>query len=191
MSRLIYLARHGETSLNAAGRIRGRLDPQLTGRGKRQASALAQVLGIEEINHVISSPLRRAVETAEAVARVWDLPVEIDDRFNDRDYGEWAGATLADVIAKWGSIDAAPGVESSESVTRRALDGFIDWSNRSDLEVVVIVSHDAVNRPLLAILEPALDGLTIPQETGCYNVIVASDSGWLVQSVNNVPPIED
>lgn len=191
MSSLIYLARHGETPLNAAGRIRGRLDPPLNGRGQRQASALARALGRGAVNHVIASPLRRALETAEAVARVRDLPVEIDDRFNDRDYGKWTGATVADVIAMWGSIETAPGVESSESVTRRALNGFVDWSSRADLGAVVIVSHDAVNRALLAALDPALLGTTILQETGCYNVMVADERRWLVQSVNNVPPIDD
>jgi broad specificity phosphatase PhoE len=189
MSIQIYLARHGETSLNAAGLLRGRLDPSLTDRGREQAGALARAFSDKDIRLVISSPLQRAVETARAVADACRLSVEIDMRFNDRDYGDWAGTSLAGVSAQWGSVDDAPGVEPRDAVVERALAGFLDAADALPSGAVLIVSHDAVNRPLLVALDPSLAGRAIPQETGCYNVLRSSQRGWLVESVNNVPQL--
>ena len=98
-ARRIYLARHGETSLNASGLLRGRLDPDLTERGQRQAEALANALDGVGIDVVVASLLRRAVNTAMAVSRRTGLTVATDDDFVDRDYGEWAGSSLDDVSA--------------------------------------------------------------------------------------------
>jgi probable phosphoglycerate mutase len=187
MTSWIYLARHGETSLNAAGLLRGRLDPPLTARGREQASALAGALGNVNIHVIVTGPLRRAVETASAVADRLGLSVIVDDRFNDRDYGEWAGTSLEDVEAQWGSVDDAPGVEPLSSVAERAMSGFRDIGEMVDGGAGLIVSHDAVNRPLLIALDPSLQGPPIAQQTGCYNILRTGDDGWRVVSVNNVP----
>ena len=187
MTSWIYLARHGETSLNAAGLLRGRLDPPLTDRGKEQASALAGALERVDIQLIVASPLRRAMETAGAVAELLGLSVEVDERFNDRDYGKWAGTSLGDVEKEWGSVDDAPGVESLSSVVERALSGFRDFIKQLGSGTGLIVSHDAVNRPLLMELEPSLRGMPLPQETGSYCLLKSDDAGWSVMSVNNVP----
>jgi probable phosphoglycerate mutase len=186
----IYLARHGETSLNAAGLLRGRLDPPLTDKGQLQADALADFLKDAPIRLIVASPLRRAVETARAVANRMGLAVEVDVRFNDRDYGKWAGTSLEDVQAQWGSIDNAPGVEPRDLVVERSLSGFRYVAERLGDEAGLIVSHDAINRLLLVALDASLDGLTLPQETGCYNVLKSCDEGWKALSVNDIPPID-
>ena len=123
MSGLIYLARHGETPLNAAGLLRGRLDPPLTAKGQTQAEALADALQGEDIHLIITSPLQRAVATARPLAERIGVTVEIDQRFNDRDYGVWAGISRDEVEARWGSVDNAPGVEPVDAVLGRVLEG--------------------------------------------------------------------
>lgn len=187
----IYLARHGETSLNAAGLLRGRLDPALTERGREQANALAGALERVDIQVIVASPLRRAVETADAVAVLLGLSVVVDHRFNDRDYGRWAGSPLAVVEKRWGTVDDAPGVESRNSVIERSMAGFQDFIEQLGNGAGLIVSHDAVNRALLMELEPSLRGLSLPQETGCYNLLKAGEDGWRVMSVNNIPDQKD
>ncbi|HEY1763017.1 MAG TPA: histidine phosphatase family protein [Acidimicrobiales bacterium] len=188
MSGRIYMARHGETPLNAAGLLRGRLDPPLTTKGQMQAEALADALQGENIRLIVASPLQRAVATAGALAERVGLPVEIDERFNDRDYGVWSGISRDEVEARWGSVDNAPGVEPAGVVLERVLEGFRETTVKLRDGVGLIVSHDAINRPLLVALEASLAGRVIPQETGCYNVLRSTDDTWNVVSVNNVPP---
>jgi broad specificity phosphatase PhoE len=188
MSGSIYLARHGETPLNAAGLLRGRLDPPLTEKGQMQAEALADALRGESIGLIVAGPLQRAVATARALAERVGLPVAIDERFNDRDYGAWAGTSRDEVEACWGSVDNAPGVEPANAVLERVLEGFRETAAKLGDGVGLIVSHDAINRPLLVALEASLAGRVIPQETGCYNVLRSTDGVWKIESVNNVPP---
>lgn len=185
----LYLARHGQTALNAAGLLRGRLDPPLTTFGLRQAKARGDVLARANVRLIVASPLARALQTAQAVANRAHLAIEVDERLNDRDYGRWAGSSLVDVEREWGSIDDAPGVEPLVEVRDRAMAAFIDVGDRSEVAVALIVSHDAVNRPLLVALDPRLEGSAVAQETGCYNIIDRAGQGWHVVSVNNIPPL--
>lgn len=80
---------------------------------------------------------------------------DIDAAFNDRDYGPWTGHAKADVIAQWGSVDAAPGVESSATVLARAM-AALDALIRSSDRPIAVVTHDAVIRPILARIHPDL-----------------------------------
>jgi broad specificity phosphatase PhoE len=185
----IYLARHGRTRLNAAGLLRGRLDPELDVVGLVQAMALGDVIGRQALQLVVSSPLKRAVDTAVQVATRAGVEVEIDQRLIDRDYGSWAGKSRDEVIARWGSLDAAPDIEPEAEVLARAMDALIDISRRVVGGVAVMVSHDAVNRLLLPALDSNLKDLDpLPQDTGCFNVIECQGGTWSVKSVNNIPP---
>lgn len=179
----LYLVRHGRTALNAAGRLRGRLDPSLDEVGRAEASALAAVLAALRPVRVVSSPLRRAIETAEAIATAADLSVLIDGRLADRDYGPWAGSTEGQVIEEFGSLDGAPGVETAASVLKRAREALDDNAASLGDGPVVMVAHDAVNRLLLTALDPGLKHRTLPQPTACWNVLVRKADRWLVERV--------
>ena len=86
----IYIIRHGETALNAGGVMQGRIDEPLNENGRKLAALTG--LGMKEIRFdaCISSPLSRAVETAEIVLRESGnaLPIRIDDRLLEMDFGE-------------------------------------------------------------------------------------------------------
>jgi broad specificity phosphatase PhoE/ADP-ribose pyrophosphatase YjhB (NUDIX family) len=184
----IYLARHGRTPLNAAGVLRGHLDPLLDAVGRQQAEWLGVALGDRGARLVVASPLRRAVETAQAVATRAHVDVEIDPRLIDRDYGRWAGQPKEDVEAQWGTVDEAPGVEPAAEVRARAWEALADIARQIQGGVAVVVSHDAPNRLILAALDPGLaDPDQLPQETGCFNTLDYRDGRWTVVSVNEVP----
>src|SRR6202171_2382184 len=105
---MLYVVRHGETAPNAAGLLLGRSDPRLTERGRTQAAGLAATLPAPD--RVVSSPLRRARETAAAFGRT----VEVDDRWIELDYGRLEGTDPAsvptEVWAQWrANPDYAPG----------------------------------------------------------------------------------
>jgi len=111
---VLILVRHGESAGNAAGLLLGRIDSPLTARGIGQARSLADT--VSGATQLVSSPLARARHTAEALGT--GLPVEVDDRWVEVDYGEYDGQALGDVPAevwsKWRSDPtfAPPGGES-------------------------------------------------------------------------------
>lgn len=179
----VYLVRHARTALNAEGRLRGHLDPPLDDVGGSEARELAIVLASLRPVRVVSSPLRRAVETANAIASEASVPVVVDQRLTDRDYGPWAGQREDAVVAEWGPLDGAPGVERAESVAKRAL-AALD-AQRTDDGPVVMVSHEAVNRALLRTLDPDLGSRDrISQRTACWNVLLRLDERWVVDQVD-------
>lgn len=163
----VYLARHGRTALNADGRLRGLSDPPLDEVGCAEAARLGAELAYYQPSVVISSPLRRAVATAEAIGAAAHIEVVVDQRLNDRDYGPWTGKPRAAVEAQFGSVDNAPGVEPKAAVTTRALIVFRELTSEYTGPEVVMVSHDAFNTALLCALDPNPNG--VGQHTGCYN----------------------
>lgn len=181
----LYLARHGQTTLNAEGRLRGLANPPLDDIGQAEAAALGRFLRDKGVAVVLSSPLTRAVTTAHAIADAAGVEAFADERFNDRDYGPWTGHVKADVIAEFGSVDAAPGVEPVGQVMARArpaLDAVLDHYPDG---AVVIVTHDAVIRPLLTSLDPELVEVLAP--TGSVNDLIRQDGHWTVVAVDVVP----
>ncbi len=141
---MIYLVRHGETAANRARLALGRADPELTDRGRAQADALARALRAVEIERVVSSPLRRAIETATAIAAAVGLEVEVEDRLVEMDYGDWDERSFADLpadaLARWRQDAgfAPPNGESLETVGERVR----EWCEPLiDGPPVVAVSH--------------------------------------------------
>jgi len=146
---VLVLLRHGEATANAAGLLLGRSDVALTERGQQQAAALGAALG--PVVSVRSSPLRRALDTAAALSL--SVPVVVDERWVEVDYGEHEGQALGDVPAEvWRQWRSDPnftpvGGESLASVAERVRGAceelFFDKDSaarRSDGDAVV-VSH--------------------------------------------------
>src|SRR4030042_6280126 len=90
----IILIRHGETAFNASETFRGRANVALNDIGLRQAQLLGEYLSGEKSDLVYSTPLKRAVKTAAAVAEHHGLEVDVVENLNDIDCGEWPGLTL-------------------------------------------------------------------------------------------------
>lgn len=185
----VYLVRHGRTELNASGQLRGQLDPPLDEVGRQEAEALGAVLAPLEPSVVVTSPLRRAAGTAEAIAGECGLVAEVDPALVDRDYGPWAGSRLEDVLAQWGALSNAPGVEPLDDLLERARLALDDVLARVRSGRAVVVAHDAVNRTLLMALAPGRwqHPEEVPQRTGCLNVLYHDRGGWLVAKADVKP----
>jgi probable phosphoglycerate mutase len=93
----LLLLRHGQTALSVDRRFSGRGNPPLTELGREQARRAADRLAGEAIDVLVSSPLSRARDTAEAVASRAGLPVIVDDGWAELDFGSWEGLTYAEV----------------------------------------------------------------------------------------------
>lgn len=185
----VFLVRHGRTSLNAEGRLRGHLNPPLDEVGRREVAALAAVLSGHHVVKVVTSPLLRALQTAEAIVAVAGAPAAASGGLLDRDYGDWAGEPEADVKERWGSLDAAPGVESVARIRQRGravLEGQLSLLEQGN---VVLVSHDAVNQVLLGDLGAAPTDGKLRQRTACWNLISRQRHRWTVELVDQLPDL--
>ena len=96
----LVLIRHGETASNIKGTHLGTTDVPLNERGKRQALALQRVFAKEEISAVYTSPLSRAKDTAEAIAKKHDTFVEPVMDLIERNYGIWEDMTIDEIRDK-------------------------------------------------------------------------------------------
>lgn len=141
MSGMLLLVRHGRTLANAQGRLVGRSDVALDEAGRLQAEATAALLG--QVDRVVSSPLERARQTAAA----FGMPVEIDERWVELDYGEWDGRHVGDVEplewARWQEdLDfTPPGGESLRSVGRRVREACAELAEEAIDRRIVVVTH--------------------------------------------------
>ena len=140
---MLIVVRHGQTEANAAGHLLGRSDVPLTELGRRQAESVAVALRELDVAQVVSSPLRRARETADALG----LPVVVDDRWIELDYGEFEGRPISGVPAEdWARWRhdlefAPPGGESLAALGRRVRAACDDLAQLAREQHVIVVSH--------------------------------------------------
>jgi broad specificity phosphatase PhoE len=181
----VYLARHGQTALNADGRLRGLSDPPLDDVGRAEVLRLAEELAGYTPTVVISSPLQRAVSTATAIGAAANIPVVVDTRLVDRDYGPWTGRPRAEVEQRFGSVDDAPGVEPAAALAARALAAWTELTSEYRDGPLVMVSHDAFNTALLHALDAGL--ASIGQRTACFNRLSWVEDRWRVDFYDRKP----
>ena len=137
----LVLVRHGQTAVNAEGRLQGRIDAPLTALGRRQAEASAAAVGA--FDRVVTSPLLRARETAACFTD----EAMVDERWIELDYGEWDGAVLRtmdqEAWDRWRG-DATfrpPGGESLVALAERVQAACAALAEEARTADVVIVSH--------------------------------------------------
>ena len=157
----LILARHGETTWNIEKIYRGRADVSLDEMGIKQAELLGKYLSNWGLEAIHSSPLRRALDTANIVARYQKINVHITEDLIDFDYGEWQSLPEQEVKRLYPTLHhewrnnphkvKMPGGESLEDVRRRALKVVRDVLARYQGSVI-LVSHRVVNKVLICSL---------------------------------------
>jgi len=216
-SRVLLLVRHGQSTYNVEGRLPGQLPGiPLTDEGRRQAHRAAVALSALPLSAIISSPLERAAETAEIIARGWGLTVRTDPRLMDTNVGHWAGQKI-DEIAKsdpaWKVFVAnpdepPPGVESFSEVQKRAVavarEALADPNNG---DYIVLVAHGDVVKlilaqymntpipcvPFLAIGNASISGMAFTGDSPPQILATnwTPDPRWLVASAAPAAPIPE
>ena len=155
---MLLLVRHAETAANARGHLLGRADPPLSPLGQEQAAALAAWL--PPVDVVVSSPLRRARQTAALLGP----PTRVDERWIERDYGPFddrpQDSITAEMWRRWQADDSftPPGVEADRAVAARVREACADLVAAATSATVVVVTHVS---PIKAAIEWAL-GTTQP-----------------------------
>jgi len=141
---VIVFARHGQTAPNRDGLVLGRADPELTEEGHRQAARLAAALAGEPVAAILTSPLVRARQTAEAVGAACGVLVAVDERLVEIDWGTWegrpAGSLAVADVDRWRADEGtAPEGESLDSLSHRVESFCVETLEHEGL--VVAVSH--------------------------------------------------
>jgi ribonuclease H / adenosylcobalamin/alpha-ribazole phosphatase len=153
------LLRHGQTLMSVQKRYVGRSDVPLTDLGVRQAVAAAKRLASAGLDVIVTSPLRRTVQTAEEVAAATGAPVVADEGFRETDFGAWEGLTFAEVRERWPAEMTAwladpavppPGGESFTEVSERVTAALARVLAARERQAVLIVSHVTPIKMLVA-----------------------------------------
>lgn len=127
----VILLRHGRSTANTSGILAGRTPGiHLDDTGRAQASGIADRLADIVIDRVVTSPLERCRQTVEPLAAAKGLPVELDERLAEVDYGKWAGRPLRELVTEplWRTVQhhasatVFPGGESLAGVSARAVE---------------------------------------------------------------------
>ena len=168
-----YFLRHGETEMNANRLVAGSVDTALTELGHRQAADAAERLARHPITGVYSSPLARALDTAEPVAARLDLPVIVIGEIAERNWGTLEGQPRGSRVP-----GVTPeGAETLEEFAARVLAGFM----RIDAEVPLIVGHSGVFRVICRAL--ALEASREPVTNAMPLRVVPAGRGWTLETL--------
>jgi probable phosphoglycerate mutase len=196
--------RHGNTDWNAGNRVQGQTDVPLNELGRQQAVDAAELLLKLQPAMIVASDLRRAADTAAALAALTGLPVRYDERLRERYFGAWQGLTMAEVQrtlpeehARWqAGADVIGGdVETLDDLGKRVAEAL---QTAADLAppggTVVVATHGAAARQGIGHLVgwPPEQLRTLRALQNCHWVELTHDSvrGWQIAAYN-VGPFSD
>ena len=143
----IFLVRHGETMDNARQIMQGQTPGELNEQGREQARQVAERLATEEIDAVVASDLRRAIQTAEYIAEPHHLPVVTTPLLRERDWGSFTGRFIPDLRGEVWPDD----IETEEAMMQRAHDFLKKMTATYEGKRVVAVGHGIINKAILAV----------------------------------------
>jgi broad specificity phosphatase PhoE len=147
----LILIRHGETDWNVEGRYQGQADPPLNQRGLAQARQLAQKLRGVGLDVLYSSPLRRALQTAQILAEALDVPLHTEPRLMEIHQGEWQTLLYAEIAARYPELFdrwqtepwtvTLPGGENIAQVQERVYAAVDEILSRHEGQCIGMVAH--------------------------------------------------
>ena len=194
------LLRHGQTQMSVDKQYSGHTDIELTERGQKQALAAAQAVANRgvEFDAIVSSPLKRCQQTAQAAAQALGIAdIEIVEDLIELDFGKWEGESFDEVdrfdkerLEKWmaDSSISCPDGESLQQLHKRVRKVRKELQDRYAGKTLLVVTH--VN-PIKSFIRQALDGNAAVFEKVFLGVASISDvefwpEGSLVRCVNDV-----
>ncbi len=149
---LIYLARHCKTAWNLEQRIQGSVDMPLCEEGIAEAMTLIPFLRPYRFDYIVSSPFKRAFQTAGIYSKALDIPLETHPGLRELDHGRWEGQQIAILMRKgdrhysdWiqnrAPVDIPQGSESLADATTRVVRALVDVAHKYPRKRVLIVLH--------------------------------------------------
>lgn len=192
----LYLARHGETTWNRAGRYQGCIDTPLSRAGHEQARALARALTDVPLSAVYTSPLRRALDTARVVAATADCPLRDVRGLREICHGDWEGLTVGDVERQFPALwrrwreepesVVMPKGESLADVQERAVEVVRRIISDHPGQTVALITHGVTARVILtwALCRPLATLWEIDVPAATITELDLADGGCAVLRLN-------
>jgi len=156
----LFLVRHGQTDWNLAQRFQGMSDIPLNETGRQQAHALGERLSSQDFEAVYSSPMRRALETAELIT-ARKIGIQTDPRLQEISFGDWEGMAYDEINGKYPDAlkiwendvvhNAPPGGETLEQLVQRVQSILNDLHASHRGQTVLIVAHGGVLQSLICL----------------------------------------
>ncbi len=192
----LILVRHGQTALNEKKVFRGRLDIPLNETGIQQANAIAERLATFNVKSIYSSPLKRALETAQVIGRKLNIDTEIDDNLIDFDFGKWQGLTIEEaqkqfpeVYENWLRYPHEVKIPNGENLglVRTRVSKVLNKLHRDGEGDMVIVSHRVILKILIC-AALSLDNSyfwRIIQDVGAISILDNKDGQFSLSLLND------
>jgi len=196
----IYLIRHGETKWNREKVFRGQMDIPLNEFGRLQAEKLSETLKMQKLKNpvFISSPLKRARETAEIATNLFaKAEININDAFIDISFGQWEGLPLHEIESDYPDLYQTwvqnpekvdfPNGENIKVVADRAEEGIYQAVHANPESELVIVAHRVINKALLCrLLGMELKAFwKLRQDTACLNELYFDKDDFILVRLND------
>jgi len=192
------LIRHAQTVWNREKKIQGHSDSPLTAQGKLQASRWGKMLVPFSWNRILASDTGRALATAEIINAHLKIPLTVDSRLREQDWGHWVGKTISQIeeempLAVDTQVNAGwrfcpPGGESRRSVLKRSQKALQEAAARHPGEILLVVTHEGVVKSLIYHLcgRKFLPGEPAILESYRLHWLVGQSSGLRIEEVNAI-----
>lgn len=197
---MIIFLRHAQAKNNVerilAGRTKG---IPLTQTGIQQAEKISTFLQPLKISTIYSSPIERALHTAEIVANKLDLSCKIDDRLTEIEMGSFSGMQYDEMFAKYGNVflkfyQDSPliqqnGVETFSSVKKRVLDMVNYCSKKHEGQNILLVTHmDPIKAMISTVLQPKPESLyELVIRNASLTIVKKEQNNYSLTAMNSMP----
>jgi len=182
---VVCIIRHGETDWNSLGKLQGTEDIELNELGREQASETARYFEIESWDAVVSSPLKRAYETAQIIAsRLSISKVHVVEEIKERSYGAASGLLPEERRSRFPD-GVIPGQEEFEHLRQRAMTGLNRIVTDFMGQRIIVVSHGGLTNSILYSLSGGEYGsFKTRLKNGCINKLIFQNNTWFVEFYN-------
>lgn len=190
----IYLLRHGETTLNQSKCYYGRLDVSLNEQGVEQAGQLANYFAGYPFDYVVSSPLKRAYDTAKIVLNKNDMEIVTDERLMEQNFGIFEGHTYQQLtlaypkeMNDWNKDFSNYRIPQGESFSdvRKRVDDFVKGLPSGKGTMLLTAHKGTLGHLLASMLNLPLEGYwNFVFEQGCFSCIDVEDGYAIIRKLN-------
>ena len=190
------LIRHAQTVWNREKKIQGHSDSPLTADGEKQASSWGQILSPFSWDRILASDAGRARATAEIINAFLNLPLTLDSRLKEQDWGQWVGKTVRQIEAEAQQVldeqvnagwdFCPPGGESRRSVLKRSQLALQAAAQRYSGENLLVVTHEGIVKSLIYHLcgRRFLPGEPAILKSYQLHRLVCDSSGLQIEKIN-------
>jgi broad specificity phosphatase PhoE len=192
------LIRHAQTVWNREKKIQGHSDSPLTPQGELQASRWGRILEQFSWNRMLASDTGRALATAEIINAYLKIPLSVDSRLREQDWGHWAGKAIPQIEAEATQVlneqinagwdFCPPGGESRRRVLKRSQKALQEAAQRYPGEILLVVTHEGVVKSLIYHLcgREFLPGEPAILESYQLHWLVYHGSGLQIEELNAI-----